>query len=229
MNLYEELGIDINATLNEIKKAFRKLSKIHHPDKGGDENKFMDITKAYEILSDINKRKMYDTDGTISDGVDNTAQMINGKLAELFDAWLLNMIKGQKIDMKKFFADNISKMIKSVNTHKDESKNSMEKLNKIKENSSCKTGNNILHNIINDKIKIMEHNIDVCEKELKIINKLESLIDDYEFKNPFEEPIDENDIFFEILKGREQSNSQRGKTRFSGPFNKDFSPFYSGA
>lgn len=63
-NLYEVLGVDRKADANEIKKAYRDLSKIHHPDKGGDPERFKEINNAYEILSDEQKRQMYDITGS---------------------------------------------------------------------------------------------------------------------------------------------------------------------
>tara|TARA_B110000208_G_scaffold100725_1_gene125565 strand:- start:776 stop:2197 length:1422 start_codon:yes stop_codon:yes gene_type:complete len=62
-SLYKVLNLDKNATENDIKKSYRKLSKIHHPDKGGNEEKFQEITKSYEILSDQEKKEKYDKGG----------------------------------------------------------------------------------------------------------------------------------------------------------------------
>ena len=62
-DLYKLLGVDKSADDNTLKKAYRKLAMKHHPDKGGDEKKFKDISEAYEILSDPNKRKTYDLGG----------------------------------------------------------------------------------------------------------------------------------------------------------------------
>jgi DnaJ family protein A protein 2 len=67
--LYETLGVPKTATAQEIKKAYRKLAVKHHPDKGGDEHKFKEISAAYEILSDADKRGKYDQYGL--DGVDD--------------------------------------------------------------------------------------------------------------------------------------------------------------
>jgi len=61
--LYETLGVEKTATDKEIKKAYRKLAVKHHPDKGGDEAKFKEISAAYEILSDSDKREKYDKYG----------------------------------------------------------------------------------------------------------------------------------------------------------------------
>lgn len=60
MDHYATLGVARNATPDEIKKAYRKLASQHHPDKGGDTNKFQEIQTAYDTLSDPNKRAMYD-------------------------------------------------------------------------------------------------------------------------------------------------------------------------
>lgn len=63
---YETLGVARDATQEQIKKAFRKLARIHHPDvakdkdKAGAEEKFKEINEAYEVLSDPEKRKRYD-------------------------------------------------------------------------------------------------------------------------------------------------------------------------
>ena len=61
--LYEVLGIDKNADSRTVKKAFRKLAVKHHPDKGGDVEKFKEINAAHEVLSDPEKRKTYDKYG----------------------------------------------------------------------------------------------------------------------------------------------------------------------
>ena len=68
MNYYETLGISKNASSGEIKKAYRKLALKYHPDKTqGDkelEAKFKEVSEAYAVLSDPEKKKMYDTYGS---------------------------------------------------------------------------------------------------------------------------------------------------------------------
>lgn len=62
---YEILGVSKGATKEEIKKAFRKLAHKHHPDKGGNEDKFKEINEAYQILSDDRKKAEYDRYGRV--------------------------------------------------------------------------------------------------------------------------------------------------------------------
>lgn len=68
--LYETLGVEKDATAAQIKKAYRKLAVKYHPDKGGDEAKFKEVSAAYEILSDADKREKYDKYGLegVADG-----------------------------------------------------------------------------------------------------------------------------------------------------------------
>jgi curved DNA-binding protein len=68
MDYYTTLGISKNASEAEIKSAYRKMAMKHHPDRGGDEKKFKEVTEAYETLSDPQKKQMIDM------GVDPNAQ-----------------------------------------------------------------------------------------------------------------------------------------------------------
>ena len=65
MDYYSTLGINKNASQDEIKKAYKKMSMQHHPDRtGGDDSKFKEINEAYQTLNDPQKKQMYDQFGT---------------------------------------------------------------------------------------------------------------------------------------------------------------------
>jgi len=69
--LYSLLGVDKHASDKDIKQAYKKLAMKHHPDRGGDETKFKEISKAYEVLSSPEKRQAYDQFGEAGlDGMD---------------------------------------------------------------------------------------------------------------------------------------------------------------
>jgi len=74
---YGILGVKKNASSEEIRKAFRKLARKHHPDVNpGDkkaEERFKEISEANDVLSDPKKRKIYDQLGFYSDNIDPAA------------------------------------------------------------------------------------------------------------------------------------------------------------
>jgi DnaJ-class molecular chaperone len=91
-NYYDILEVDKNATIDDIKKNYKKLAFKWHPDKNQDnkaeaEKKFKDISKAYQILSDPDKRKIYDLTG--SDDSLQTTSFKNEQ--ELFQEFFSNL------------------------------------------------------------------------------------------------------------------------------------------
>ena len=76
---YEILGVDKKASQEEIRKSYRKLVKIKHPDKGGNQKEFQELQTAYDVLSDENKRKVYDEYGEegIKEGMDNQPEGVD--------------------------------------------------------------------------------------------------------------------------------------------------------
>ena len=74
---YDVLGIPKGASKDDIKKAYRKLARKHHPDASDEspeiaEKKFKEISEAYEVLADSEKRSRYDQFG--HDGIKNNFQ-----------------------------------------------------------------------------------------------------------------------------------------------------------
>jgi DnaJ-class molecular chaperone len=63
MDYYSTLGVSRSASQDDIKSAYRKLAMKHHPDRGGDEKKFKEISEAYDVLSDPKKKEIFDLGG----------------------------------------------------------------------------------------------------------------------------------------------------------------------
>ena len=89
-NPYDTLGVPKNASADEIKKAYRKLAREHHPDaSGGDETLFKEVQGAYDVLSDPEKRQQYDTFGSANGRMGGAAggagpQFADFDLSDLF-------------------------------------------------------------------------------------------------------------------------------------------------
>ena len=81
---YQTLGLDKKATDADVKKAYRNLAREHHPDmvkeedKSQAEKRFKEINEAYQVLSDPQKRKMYDQFGHAGDGMGGNYSSIQG-------------------------------------------------------------------------------------------------------------------------------------------------------
>lgn len=123
-NYYQTLGVNENATQDEIKKSYRKLAMEHHPDKGGNEDQFKKISEAYDILNDENKRKQYDT------------QRKNpfGRNSSIFDEFFSG---GFHTNRKT----SVPEKILDIHIGAIESYNSVEKIIKYNRNHKCDTCN----------------------------------------------------------------------------------------
>lgn len=92
MEHYNTLGVSKDASQEEIKKAFRFLALRNHPDKGGSEEEFKKISKAYEILSDPEKRNLYDN----GEDPSNQAQHSNS-MNDMFSQFFNFNFQGQNV------------------------------------------------------------------------------------------------------------------------------------
>ena len=66
---YETLGVSENASDKEIKSSYKKLARKYHPDVGGDEKKFKEVSAAYDSLKTQEKRQQYDTQRKFGDNI----------------------------------------------------------------------------------------------------------------------------------------------------------------
>ena len=114
---YQVLGIENNATQDQIKAAYRKQALKHHPDKTSQDKKdeahkaFQEIAFAYAILSDERRRKRYDTTGNTSDSLDleaddfNWSDFYREQTAAMVDGHTIERIKKEYQGSKQEEAD----------------------------------------------------------------------------------------------------------------------------
>ena len=108
MSHYDTLGVDKTATQDEIKKAYRKLSKQYHPDvNGGDDERFKQIAEAYDIIGDEQKRQAYDMRGSGADFFNSFGFDSRVNMSDIFDQMFggnfgrqQNMAKGMDVTVE---------------------------------------------------------------------------------------------------------------------------------
>lgn len=100
---YESLGLTKSASAEEIKKAYRSLAKEWHPDKNPNnkeaEEKFKEISEAYEVLSDPNKKNNYDTYGNIKGGSSDFEDFFNSAFGSVFRNSGKSIRKGENLNL----------------------------------------------------------------------------------------------------------------------------------
>jgi curved DNA-binding protein len=99
---YNILGVAESASNDDIKKAYRKLAKQHHPDKNnGDDSRFKEIADAYETLGDSKKRKEYDSINSFSNsGFSDIFSKFNGDFSSMFDNSFGQQAKGSDVTIR---------------------------------------------------------------------------------------------------------------------------------
>jgi len=184
-SLYDDLAVDKKATPDQIKKAFRKKAKQTHPDNGGNSNEFRTIAKAYNILSDDEKRKRYDN-GENPDNINQSnthEQQVMSTVLGIF-----NDIVDQNIDLNHDPFDIIRQTLhaneEKAKADKNKNQKNIKRYNNILRRIKKKDQSELFIQLLDDKIKgckaiiiqIDEH-INVFEDALKLIKECEYEID----------------------------------------------------
>ena len=129
---YQTLGVGRRATPEERKKAYRRVAMLHHPDRGGDESKFKDITEAYGILSDPAKKRKYD-------GVRSTASLRQEILKRAQMEYMKRVMQQRANQKQTVVPDN--KIILNFEVNLDEAKNGAVKGAVLKKKIVCPSCN----------------------------------------------------------------------------------------
>jgi curved DNA-binding protein CbpA len=179
--LYDELELPRNCTFEEIKQKYRTLAQINHPDKGGDEKKFIRIKEAYETLIDPIKRQHYDSTGNyyedtnisnevknrLSNMINHFTQQINPELDDLILKMKVDIYDAQRntnkgIDMCNELIRKLTIISKKIKLKQDE-------------------GQNFLKSIVETKITQVQTELDGHKRTLLVFDKMLEVLENYHY------------------------------------------------
>ena len=180
-NLYDELELPRNCTFEEIKQKYRTLAQINHPDKGGDEKKFIRIKEAYETLSDPIKRQHYNSTGNyyedtnisnevktrLANMISHFTQQINPELDDLILKMKVDIYEAQRntnkgIDMCNELIRKLTIISKKIKLKQDE-------------------GDNFLKSIVETKITQVQTELAGHKRTLLVFDKMLEVLENYHY------------------------------------------------
>ena len=181
LDLYEALNLTKDANIDEIKLSYRNLAKLHHPDKGGDTEKFQKIALAYEILSDPKRKEKYDTTGA-----QEKEPVFEKKFQSLVDHLLLQIISQPFNDLKIvdvvfLIQDSVNDGLKVYLGQKKEAQDCLNKLLTIQERLSTIYDKSVI-NAVELRISAFNKTISSLSDEISFVSLCIEKLQDYKYR-----------------------------------------------
>lgn len=181
VNHYKTLRVKKNATQQEIKDAYRELSKKYHPDKqGGDEKKFKALANAYEVIGDPERRVIYDRTGS-----DVTENEINGKagglLQQLFQLSVSQkgLLAIQKIDMIVEIRENLAKGMNELDKNIEVARKSRKEIGNVLRRVRHENKMNPISLMLKQEIGKHTETIDRSKHEKRVGDRAGKMLTEY--------------------------------------------------
>lgn len=185
-DLYEILGVQRDATTAEIHAAFRKLSKLHHPDKGGDREEFERMKLADDVLTDEARRAAYDETGDTGEQMGDerinseaiaTLSSVLGLALSEFDARHAMGGGDLLVIMKRLLGTKLDEIKKDRAKCETEA----DKMERIKKKITVKTGENHLAKLLDRGIQAAQASVKGADIALRIGNRTMEMLETYDF------------------------------------------------
>jgi len=184
-DLYDLLDVNPDASNAEIRKAYKKKSIKHHPDKpNGDEKLFKEMKLAYETLSDPDKREHYDSTGTVKGKKPDSGQMAISKILEYANKWLRQ--GNIHSDLVKYIKSEIQNELPSIEINIKNANISRENFEKIKDRISSKK-ENFIKMLFEKNITDINAFLVKADEEKKMLNQALLMMDDFSWEKIVQE------------------------------------------
>lgn len=188
IDLYSTLGIQPDATQDQIKRAFRKKAKSMHPDHGGTTEEFCQLKLAMTVLSDRKRRRHYDRTGEVEDN-QNQLDTTTSEALQVIAGLFLNLLLNNSDEYKRINYINIIKdQLRSTNRELNSKRKNQVRTNRIciavgKRLSKIGGGPDVLKQLLSNRRKDCIDTLLAIDKGLKINEKAQELIQEYSYKS----------------------------------------------
>lgn len=177
---YDVLGIPKNASQKTIRAAYKRMSKIHHPDAGGNAEVFRQVQEAYEVLSDDERRFLYDTLNYTPQELEGALNLVVAHIIGLFKDSPTLTEKSVRSKAKALLRDNLKEVVKT----KADVNSGTFLLNRVIAEIDNPTGfiNNLVIKNLRNKVQINEQAIRQLNQQQRVIDVALVLVDKMDFK-----------------------------------------------
>jgi curved DNA-binding protein CbpA len=172
VSLYDALGVDRNATLDQIKKAFRQKAQKCHPDRGGQVDEFQTLREAYEVLKDPERRKRYDKTGLADKPKDKRAEAFQ-KVSEL----LAHFLETNSFENMDYMAIMKNQIANTQASAKRDIKAANKSINRIKRLLKSTQGELPIM-VLDAKLSKLNEHIASREHALEMMNIASEIVED---------------------------------------------------
>jgi DnaJ-domain-containing protein 1 len=185
--LYEDLGVDKEATADEIRKAYKKKAMQHHPDKDGDAIEFVKVAKAYEVLADPQRRAEYDKTGN-SSNIEDPAHVVRRTAAEM----ILQAVEAHQIEHAGIImacSDYVRQVLNNIKQQQTTVEESIKKLESAAKRLKTKNGEDFMAQVIASHISQKRQQILAGDKQIEQSMLILEFLGNCEFENDEPAPV----------------------------------------
>lgn len=186
MNPYDVLGVARDADAKTIKSAYRKLSKVHHPDSGGERDTFERVKLAFDVLSDPERRRRYDTTGRV-----DMSPITQERVKEMIRNAVVGMVNGPRSGNMDdpVWTDVRAKVLLSISDGRREIQNNMantqrklERVTRLMERFKSKTDEDPIGDALREQKENLEAETIQHENAMELSVELEKVFKSYDYE-----------------------------------------------
>ena len=176
---YTILGVDREATRDEIKQAYKYKAQTIHPDKGGGEDEFKLLNEAYRCLVNTEKRARYDAGEDVSQPRSTFEDTVMNRLAGMFQQAADNA--KDEVDPVNMVRESAARAMPEVIKDMDEQRGIITKMEKLRPRVKYTgDGVDLFHGVIDQKIDLANRQIEVLNDELDVVKAVLERLNDYD-------------------------------------------------